>query len=477
MRMKTLLAAVFAAMSLALAALPLPAAASKNMEVLAVGGVVEVGAKSDAKWNQLLVGYPLLPGKGVRCGVTGGAVMRWFSGNVVKMRHLTSLQVNELSTDASGIEKTEIEVLYGQIFVLAKPLAAPESMLRVKTPTSAADVRGSAEYSISIDSDGKTTFNVMEGQITVEAQGIAVLIDSGFQITVDKGQPPGEIITMPTGVKTDLLAESKKVRNALKVPAPPPPQMAGAETQPAVHVAQAPAASASPAPDTAAVDRLDTHAGSASVPANTAEGKKPAGKDAQPASAASATAVAKTENPPDDKHVDSAASTLKMPSEITFKPKQHNEKSAQAQTAAPSQPAATSTARLEKSDAGKTADAPAKPAASEKKAESATSTATTPDATAKAKKPDEKKAESQKQPDVKPAADADKSQARKKPEEPPRVPADGKKPAPAPAPAEKKSQQPPEAEQQKAGKSGEAAPAGENHQEVIEDMLEFILSE
>ena len=94
MRMKTLLGVAVALVAVALAALPSPAAEPpKNIEVLAVGVVVEVGAKTDAKWNPLMVGYPLLQGKGVRCGVTGGAVMRWFSGNVVKMRHLTSLSV------------------------------------------------------------------------------------------------------------------------------------------------------------------------------------------------------------------------------------------------------------------------------------------------------------------------------------------------------------------------------------------------
>jgi len=153
----------------------------------------------------------------VRTGADGEAILRWFDGNAVRISPNTSIIISGIT--AAPAEKTTLELKQGGAFFKAKALSGADSTFSVKTPSAIAGVRGT-QFSASVDAAGKTTVSVLDGQIDVEAEGISIVLDPGFQITVETGQPPGEIAQLPAEVKTALDSDSKSVAEALSAPAP-----------------------------------------------------------------------------------------------------------------------------------------------------------------------------------------------------------------------------------------------------------------
>ena len=191
---------------------PVPAAGA--IDTLTSAGTVEMAVKVGVDWKPLAVGGALEAGAAVRTGKDGNAVLRWLDGDAVKLAPETELTFLSVSKDASGKELTELELKKGRIFVKTKKLATPDSGLRIVTPTAVAGIR-ETEFMVEITDENKATFAVLDGQITVEAQNITVILDASYQISVESTQPPGEIFSIAADLKDRLDDDSHIVGQAL----------------------------------------------------------------------------------------------------------------------------------------------------------------------------------------------------------------------------------------------------------------------
>lgn len=327
---------------------------ASDVEAYTSTGTVEMAKKGSSKWMPLMPGGLIEPGYTVRCGADGSAVLRWFSGNVVRLAPGATLTIDKVS-DAGGVYESMLNLSKGRVYVRAEKLPGAKSSFQVMTPTATAGVRGT-EFMAEVSSDAKkSSFAVMDGQILVEAKSITVILDRDFQISVDQDQPPGEIFNITSELKVGLQNDSQLVNQAatnMPVVVSAPKNETTASTQPAaaepVTVASAPRDVATNAgiDDTASGENSEKSAAQPTVattetkPADTAA--KPA--ETKPAEAAPVetkpaevpppeTAAAKTEDKSKDKPAETKTETkaadkpdTKTPADTAAQPKKDEKK-------------------------------------------------------------------------------------------------------------------------------------------------------
>lgn len=190
-------------------------ARAADIEAYLSTGTVEMAKKGSSKWMPLMPGGLIEPGYTVRCGADGSAVLRWFSGNVVRLAPGATLTIDKIS-DTGGVNESALNLSKGRIYVRAEKLPGAKSSFQITTPTATAGVRGTEFMAEVSDDSKKSTFAVMDGQILVEAKSITVILDRDFQISVDQDQPPGEIFNIPGDMKTGLQNDSQLVNQAAR---------------------------------------------------------------------------------------------------------------------------------------------------------------------------------------------------------------------------------------------------------------------
>ena len=324
-------------------------AGALEVEAYSVTGDVQMAKSGSAKWLPVTKGVLIESNYTVRTGADGAAILRWMSGNAIKLSPMTSLNIEKLD-QAAGAETTLLNLSSGRVYARAKKLAGDKSSFKIKTPTALAAVRGT-EFMAEVTADGKTLLAVMEGQILVEAQGITVILDTNYQITVEPNQPPGEIFNISNELKAQLTQESKAVTQAsaapassIEVPVPDP----GTET---TVTPDAPPAdtTAKPADTTEKpTDTTDKPADTnAEKPADTTEkpadttAEKPADTTAKPADTTAEKPADTTEKPAD--------TTAEKPADTTAKP---------ADTTVDKKPDTTTTDKTVEKPADKTVEKP-----------------------------------------------------------------------------------------------------------------------
>lgn len=187
--------------------------ARAQVQALKVAGKVEF-SKAGAGWKALAKGGTLSEGDMIRTGANGEAILRWFDGNTVKLSALTELTVKKIS-GAAG-QKTALRLDKGRVLVHSKKLAAGDEFT-VETPIARAGVRGT-DFTAAHETmpAEKSTFEVIEGSILVDAQEVQKLISSDFFTTVDAGQPPLEPMELPDESLSSLEQEVRQVQQDLE---------------------------------------------------------------------------------------------------------------------------------------------------------------------------------------------------------------------------------------------------------------------
>lgn len=218
--MKKIACILFSLALLALAA-GTAARAADEAECYSVSGTVEFAKKGSSAWMPLIKGVLIVQGHTVRTGANSTAVLRWFDGNVVKIGPSSLFTIDSLSRSGAA-ETSKLDLAQGSVYAKSKKISAGQSSFEVKTPTAIAGVRGT-EFLAAIAEGGKTTFAVADGQISVEAQSITVILDSNYMITVEPDQPPGEIFSISDEIKGRMQTDSADVAQAsAAMPAPAP---------------------------------------------------------------------------------------------------------------------------------------------------------------------------------------------------------------------------------------------------------------
>jgi len=155
-------------------------------------------------------GMAVEEGATLKTGPDGSAILKW-SGNTAKIARLTLITVDKLQTDKKGVSESKLNINQG--FVVCKVEKLKQySSFSVKTPAAIAGVRGTAfEAGINPETN-QTTIAVAEGDVTVSAGGVDIVVAAGFESTISTGAAPEP----PTEIPADKLQELKSTVEELK---------------------------------------------------------------------------------------------------------------------------------------------------------------------------------------------------------------------------------------------------------------------
>lgn len=171
------------------------AAESVTATLMNVEGDVQTRKSVSAKWTDANNGAKLTDGYEVKTGKDGEAVISWGLGNVVRVYPLTEISVDKLSDDA-GDTTSELKLGKGRAMAQVGKLKSNKSHFNIKTPTAVAGVRGTS-FDMNISGgDDKLSVSVLEGAVSLEAGGVEIMLEAGFETIIAMNEPfaaPAEI--------------------------------------------------------------------------------------------------------------------------------------------------------------------------------------------------------------------------------------------------------------------------------------------
>ncbi|HUQ40937.1 MAG TPA: FecR domain-containing protein [Candidatus Limnocylindrales bacterium] len=149
-------------------------------------------AKSGGDFNPALDGDLLRDGDVVKSSTEGRGVLTFFDGSSLTFETGTSVRVTTLEHLTNGGIKLTIEQSLGRSWASVSKLKTPDSKFEIRTPTSAAVVRGTAfETAVDQRADGtfSVTYKVDEGEVVVSASaGGQTTVTPNTQVTIATGQ-------------------------------------------------------------------------------------------------------------------------------------------------------------------------------------------------------------------------------------------------------------------------------------------------
>jgi len=183
-------------------------AAPMDVKADKVIGSVDVQVSEGAKWAPVKNGDQIAVGATVRTGAGASCMLKWATGNVVKISPLSMIKVEEAEKTSSGGEKSSLNIKQGKLFAHVKKLDTADSKFEVKTPTAVAGVRGSDVF--GINNGNNSTFGVTNGLMAVNAGGNEVVLEPGFAVSVDVSGSMSDIIPIPLDIKQEANENAKE---------------------------------------------------------------------------------------------------------------------------------------------------------------------------------------------------------------------------------------------------------------------------
>ena len=157
-------------------------------------------------------GAAVSEGATLKTGPDGTAVLKWGNGNTMKLMPLTLAKVEDLKAEDKGATKSSFSLEQGRVVNRVGKLTK-ESSFTVKTPTAIAGVRGTAFDTGYEPTTNQTTVAVVEGDVSLTAGGVEVLVNAGFESAVSEGGTPAP----PTEIPPEQLQELKTTVSELKI--------------------------------------------------------------------------------------------------------------------------------------------------------------------------------------------------------------------------------------------------------------------
>jgi tetratricopeptide (TPR) repeat protein len=139
--------------------------------------------KKGAAWISSKPVLPLAVGDGVQTGELSRAAVRLTDLSVLRMNEFTTIEIlpREKLTASEGVN-----IKNGAIYLLSRD--RPEE-LRIQTPVVTGALRGT-EFHVAVEADGKTRVTMFDGEVELSNRHGRVLIRSGEQGEVVRGQAP-----------------------------------------------------------------------------------------------------------------------------------------------------------------------------------------------------------------------------------------------------------------------------------------------
>lgn len=189
------LAGVAAAIVLILAAIfvALPRGASLETRTVAQVGTVEVRQAGSEIWESAESGHAVGTGDSVRTAGDSAVVLAFPDDSFLDLGPNSELSIAELRFSSAGIrESTVVYQSVGLSHHVVQPDPSQQSRYVVITPAARISVVGT-EFDVAVDPGGRTTVGVKGGKVEVEAEEVTVLLTAGQAVTVEPGEPPGEV--------------------------------------------------------------------------------------------------------------------------------------------------------------------------------------------------------------------------------------------------------------------------------------------
>ncbi|HOO57473.1 MAG TPA: FecR family protein [bacterium] len=186
------------------ALLPCAALAGPVASVGDVTGTVELRSDEAGQWSRIEKQAEAAEGAAVRTLKDSGAVLRWFSGNTIKISQLTAITISKLLA-GGGVEKTSIDIEKGRALVAARKLEGRESVFEIRTPYGTAAVRGT-RFVVEVD-ETESRIIVIDGIVEVITDDLSVTLDAGSMSTVPKDGAPEQPRPVPQEQKEDINKE------------------------------------------------------------------------------------------------------------------------------------------------------------------------------------------------------------------------------------------------------------------------------
>jgi hypothetical protein len=176
---------------LALLVLPLSFACSSvtsgTTVFSSIQGEVLVKKSGTNDWINGVVKMALDKGDVIKSGAEADAIVTFFDGSTIELKADTQIEITELLKSQAKAIRLKQEI--GETISKVEKLIDPASRYEVETPAAVAGVRGSSML-VHVIRDGTTTVQNLEGQISVTAQGVELIIPEGGAGTVQPGEPP-----------------------------------------------------------------------------------------------------------------------------------------------------------------------------------------------------------------------------------------------------------------------------------------------
>jgi tetratricopeptide (TPR) repeat protein len=157
-------------------------ALAQNAQLLEKQNIVE-SARSTAAWQPADVGQELAVSDRLRTGELSRALVQLSTRGMLRLNEYTTVTITAPASVSSG---PGLDLLGGAAYFLSRE--RPESV-RVRTPSANGILRGT-EFHIAVDSDGRTTLVMFEGEVDIGNAAGRVIARSGEQVEIVPGRPP-----------------------------------------------------------------------------------------------------------------------------------------------------------------------------------------------------------------------------------------------------------------------------------------------
>jgi uncharacterized repeat protein (TIGR01451 family) len=171
------------------------------------GGDIYIMRAGTNNWVLAEAGTTLQPGDFIRCTAGSTAEVTFFEGSTIELNGDTQISLSEIALSDTGSTTIHLQQYFGNTVSRVKKLTDSSSTYEVETQAAVAAVRGST-LDLTVLPDGTTIVTNIEGNISVIAQGVEVIIPEGMKSTVIPGSPPGQpesLTPTPTPTPTPTL--------------------------------------------------------------------------------------------------------------------------------------------------------------------------------------------------------------------------------------------------------------------------------
>ena len=170
-------------------------------------GSVSVLMPGETEWQEISEGVFLKESARLKTGANSRASLGFNDGSLVNLGKDTEMEIIAAESAKDGLSVTVLKQYSGRSTSQVTGLTRPDSKFVIETNAAVVSVKGT-EFITEIKPDGATGVSVIDGVVTVSAQGRNVDVKAGYQLTVVPGEAPGK----PTSASDSVTATPTPVQ-------------------------------------------------------------------------------------------------------------------------------------------------------------------------------------------------------------------------------------------------------------------------